>query len=33
MQIYDSCLNIMSLDSLGYLGKKLYKIYEICEKR
>ncbi len=29
---YDGCLNIMSLDSLGYLGKKLYKIYEICEK-
>lgn len=29
---YDGCLNIMSLDSLGYLGKKLYKIYEICGK-
>lgn len=29
---YDGCLNVMSLDEFGYLGKKLYRLYEICEK-
>lgn len=29
---YDGCLNVMSLDEFGYLGKKVYRLYEICEK-
>lgn len=29
---YDGCLNVMSLDEFGYLGQKLYRLYEICEK-
>lgn len=29
---YDGYLNVMSLDEFGYLGQKLYRLYEICEK-
>lgn len=29
---YDGLLNIMRLDEYGYFGKKMYQIYEICEK-
>ena len=29
---YDGLLNIMRLDEYGYFGKKLYQIYEICNK-
>lgn len=29
---YKGCLNMMSLDEFGYLGKKLYRLYEICGK-
>lgn len=29
---YDGVLNVMLLDEYGYLGSKLYKLYEICDK-
>lgn len=29
---YDGLLNIMRLDEYGYFGKKMYRIYEICNK-
>lgn len=29
---YDGTLNIMLLDSYGYLGSKLYQLYELCGK-